>query len=488
MHSTPIRLRSSIGLLSLALLAGCQRGAPDAEATGETVGDSTPDALDTSGPSSTGADPPSTSTGTASSEDTGTFSTSTGETDSSGSESSDSTGDDPKDPVEASYHSAAASAAELMVGDPVAAEASSTPERIAAFADTTWTLAFDVLKVIDAAVHPDFAASPTSMAIAGALAYDRHQTTTCAASLHSQLHFPESGTALHETLGTARLELESRGLLEGPDGEGEVQVRFANTQWEFSAGQLDPPGPVQRLYGARRHSVNRSPAARELINCVIEAQSDGLIADFLPDSIPAMDTAALDVNVAFLAAPWAHELVDDDQIEFTADDGSRKTVSAHSGSGPYVGYAEQDGWRAIDVPLRGGELSVMFVMAAPGETTTLAELASNIDVGALRRAVDSSEGIDARLTLPEVDIGSETIDYMKPLEIVCGLFTVRKFLHGAAFAMNGKGVRAAAGTGVETWDDSGEPDWQPVAVDRAFLFFIHDRVSGLVVYSGRFAG
>lgn len=371
-----------------------------------------------------------------------------------------------------------AAAAQWVEGTSEPPTGETTPARMEAAGARTWELALDLLRATPA--DRSSAASPTSMSLALGMTEHLYAGGQCGASILSRMHYAEEGDALHETLGASLRTLEERALPEGENGEDPVSLSLAASIWDLTGSREAEP-----LYGAAVHRVTGDLAAiRTVMNCVIEAQSGGLLVDFLPASIPATDTTSIDLDVAYLRAPWSGGLVDRATQPFTRDDGTVVSLPA-MGEDISAGWYQDEQLTAVDVPLRGGALSVLFVL--PAAAGDLGAFTASLDVAALAAIRETSSHQPVSLQLPKLDIPSETIDYYGPLGFDCEEYTLRRVLHGAAVKMDEHGVEAAAATAAESWD-TGSPDFYSAVLDRPFLFFVYDEPTGFVLYSGRFAG
>lgn len=369
-------------------------------------------------------------------------------------------------------------AAQWVEGTSEPPEGQSTPERMMAAGARTWELALDLLAATDA--DRSLAASPTAMSLALGMTERLYADTGCGASIRSRMHYAEEGDALHQTLGASLRTLVERSLPAGQDGEDPVVVSLSASIWDITGERRPEP-----LYGAAYHRVTGDLAAiRTVMNCVIEAQSRGLLVDFLPSSIPAPDTTSIDLDVAHLQAPWAHALQDLGSRSFTRDDGTVVSLSA-MGENIWAGWYQDEQLTAVDVPLRGGALSVLFVL--PAVAGDLQAFTASLDAKALAAVRDATGYRPVALQMPRVDIPSETIDYYDPLGFACEPFTLRRVLHGVALQLNEHGVKAASATAAESWD-TGSPEFYSALLDRPFLFFVYDQATAFVLYSGRFAG
>jgi hypothetical protein len=381
----------------------------------------------------------------------------------------------------------AAAIAAWMEGDEAVSTASSTPERITAAGARTWELALQILRVTDPAVHPSHASSPASMALALGMSHQHW----CSDRIAATVGWTEDGDALYQTLGAARSAIESRAL-PGDENVDPVVIALQPSAWDLGGG---PPEPASPIWGGRSHSVSKEGAGaleaiREVMNCVIETESQGLLVDFIPATMPDTDTSNFDVTVAFLSAPWAVAMADAGPFEFFGEGVQPNFVPAMGGAVHDARYYADAELVAVDVPLRGGEIVVQLVMPQPGVHDSLADFVAALDGETLALVRDQATDGYVELTMPKVMIDSTTIDYYVPLAIDCEPYTLRSVLQGAALQLDEKGIKAAAAAVDEGWDSGtgpGEP-LAEVALDRPFLFFVYDRPTNHVLFSGRYGG
>lgn len=369
------------------------------------------------------------------------------------------------------------------------ATASSTPERIAAAGEQTWAVALDMLRVIDHETHPSIAHSPASMYASLGLAYGRH-SMECAARIHEVMHFTEVDDDMHHTIGASLVELKSRAQ-EATDEADPVVVSFDQSTWDLRGGTTMPaPSELHAIYGATPHVFGGEQAeANDVMNCVVEAQSQGLLTNFLPEGQPAADTEAYDLSVSFLQAPWATAL-SERTVEFHRADGTTESVDGFGADAADAVVFDGEGFLSVSLPLRSDAMSVMIVVPDPSVHESLAAFEAAIDIDTLATA--RAEGISylVDLAVPKVDIEPATIDYGtdETLAFACPIFELRAVWHSATVQLDAKGIRAAAATAAEDWGSGGEEsDEREIVVDRPFLFFVYDHQTEYVLYSGRYS-
>jgi serine protease inhibitor len=396
------------------------------------------------------------------------------------------------DPLQVCRELPEAELAQWVEGPEVESIAESTPERIEAMGAHSWSIALRLLELTDPAKRPSVASSPASLMIALGMSYG---DSGCGEQILDVVEYPEEGEDLHHTLGASIQELESRALPARME-EDAVVLSLRSSRWGFPMAPIPEDGLIPEepnFYGATSNLMYGDlDAARTIMNCVIEVESQGLLQDFIPIGLPAPDTGSFDINVAYLQAPWDVGLSSLGASDFTQDTGDVVSLPM-MGTGPEgpinASHYESAGLFALDIPLRGNALSVLFVAPKVGEYADLEAFTLALephDLAEIR--AQSVQGL-AELRMPKVDIESMTLDYYDPFGFECPIYTMRTVLHGAAVQMDEKGIKAAAATVNEIWVTGGEaePDFD-VVLDRPFLFFIYDRDTEFVLYSGRFAG
>lgn len=366
-------------------------------------------------------------------------------------------------------------------GEPVELVASSTPARITAMGAPTWDLALRMMEVVPQSEVQNIANSPASMFVAMGLNYARYEEGECGQRILEVMQYPEAGADLHNTLGAAAGDLASRA-------RDKLTLSMAQSIWELGTAELPTPTELQSLYGARMNSLEKKgDPARDVINCVVEEQSSGLLVDFLPEGQPASDTTSYDINVAYLEAAWADHM-SPTTISFASEAGTAADIPAF-GSDVMMHLFDGDDFEAGSVPLVGGALSVLFVLPDEG-VASLSDFTQDLSAAELEAARGQGASALLDFRMPAFKAEAETLDYNENrLNFDCPEFTLRAVFHAAAVEFDEKGVKAAAATAAETWDDGGPPPPSgEFHLNRPFLYFIYDEATDFVLFSGRYLG
>ena len=164
------------------------------------------------------------------------------------------------------------------------------------------------------------------------------------------------------------------------------------------------------------------------------------------------------------------------------------------------GYAEGDGYQALEMTYRNDELSMVFLLPAPGR---FEEFEAGLDSGVLAGILDDLDPANVAVIIPRFSFESPSLSLK---DVLMGLGMVEPFntldfegmiegggiwidnaYHKTFIALDEKGTEAAAATAIVFFESVIEP---PVAdyefrADRPFLFLIRDRVTGTILFVGR---
>jgi len=482
---------SIIAGLALSITA-CRDGDAGADDGGasSTTSDGTTGAASTTGESAsttsgttsgTTEDESSTDTETDPGESTGTE---TGE--STGTETGESTGaETDEEPLAACHALPEAEAAQWVEGPSSEPSGESTPERIETAGARTWELALDLLRVT--ASEGSMAMSPTAMSLASSMTYRNYVGEECGDQIHAAMHFSEEGEALFDTWSASLRTLQARAR-PGSEGADPVALEFRPSIWVFEEAPEEPR--IDPTFGATVHYASGDlAAAREVMNCVIEQQSGGLLTNFLPEGYPRADTTTMELGVSFLQAPWATAMERRGDIDFELPSGEVEArPSVGSFTMPADVYQSED-WLSIELPLRDEELAVMLITPQRDAGITLGALTEALTPADVELALGSASRVQVDFRMPLVNVPATVVDYYPLLGLDCPLFTLRTMLHGAALEIDEKGIKAAAASANENWESSGVEDVElEIVLDRPFLIFVYDRATQFVLFSGRFEG
>jgi serpin B len=293
------------------------------------------------------------------------------------------------------------------------------------------------------------------------------------------------------------------------DGERPFQLVTANALWGQQGYQFKPDfqEAIADFYDGALHQVNfrtQPDAAVKTINDWVSDKTRTRIKDLINRDLIDDDMRLILTNAVYFKGQWEEEFEktatrDED---WQGGSGPAKVPMMHQ-SGGYL-YYEADGFQALDLPYKGRQLSMLVVL--PRKRDGLPSLESQWSAGdTYRQVMDGLEHEDTVIvSLPRFKMEAEF--ELKP--VLCDLnaelafsdeadFTgigteplkISEVIHKAFVEVNEEGTEAAAATAVlmarclGLGASAAKP--KVFKADHPFLFFIRDRKTNTVLYSGR---
>lgn len=235
------------------------------------------------------------------------------------------------------------------------------------------------------------------------------------------------------------------------------------------------------------------------INRWVEQRTGGMVKDIL-DQIPEAAVMYL-VNALSFEGEWA-DIYNERQVRegtFTSAAGEIRTVTMmHSEERRYLETETASGFIK---PYKDGRFA--FAALLPGEGLSPADCAAALTGEELTALLTSPSQEKVRVTMPKFqnEYSAELSDALRAMGMekafAGGDFTgigsssegpliISRVLHKTFIAVDEKGTRAGAATAVEMAPTSAPPGADPkvVVLDRPFLYFIFDTVTGLPIFMG----
>ncbi len=347
--------------------------------------------------------------------------------------------------------------------------------------------------------------SPYSISMALAMTYAGAGGET-EQQMADTLHFVLPPDSLHPAFNSLDIELSQRGEgAEGKDGEG-FRLNIVNAIWgqedyQFLTAFLDL---LAENYGAGLRLldfVNTPEESRITINNWVSDQTEGRIEDLIPQGVINALTRLVLTNAIYFNAAWKYPF-DEDMTEdgvFYLLDGGEVIVPMMSQTESF-GYAEGDGYEAIELLYDGGELSMVILLPQAGQFEVFEGLLHAQQVDEIMGRLEPRQ---VALTMPKFEFESdfglkETLAAMgMPVAFSADadfsgmtgnrdLF-IADVIHKAFVSVDEAGTEAAAATAV-VMDLTAVPE-EPVevTVDRPFIFLIRDIETGTILFVGRIA-
>ncbi len=351
--------------------------------------------------------------------------------------------------------------------------------------------------------------SPYSISLALAMAYGGARGAT-ESQIAETLRFNLPQDQLHPAFNALDLDLASRNM-EKRDERFELNI--ANSVWgQQGHGFLDRYLDTLALnYGSSVRNVDfrrRLQDARQSINDWVSDETEGRIEDLIaPNAINPLTRLVL-VNAVYFKAEWQHSF--DERATsggaFYTLEGTESRVEMMRQIESFP-YARGDDYQALELPYKGGNVSMVIVLPDAGE---FSGFETSLDSNLLSSLAGGLESRRVRLTMPkfQLDANLGLVDTlgamgmpnafdakkaefqgMDGLSCLAGddeCLSIANVVHQAHLSVDEAGTEAAAATAVMAGVTSAEPQ-EPIelTIDRPFVFLIRDRETGTILFLGR---
>ena len=345
--------------------------------------------------------------------------------------------------------------------------------------------------------------SPYSISLALAMTYAGARGET-ERQMADTLDFTLPQDRLHPAFNGLDVELASRGEgAGGADGEG-FRLNVVNAIWgqrgyDFLAEFLDV---LAENYGAGLRLLDFAgdpEASRVAINDWVSEQTEGRIEDLIPPNVINPLTRLVLTNAIYFNAAWNMPF-DPDRTEdgtFHLLDDSTVTVPMMRQT-ESLGYAEGEGYQAVELPYDGRELSMVILLPEAGE---FGSFEASLDAERVAAMLKDLTPGQVALTMPkfEIESGFSLVDALTAMGMPDAFSAAADFsgmdgshelfisevVHKAFVSVDEAGTEAAAATAVVMQLKGAPMAPIEVTVDRPFVFLIRDIETGAILFIGR---
>ena len=345
--------------------------------------------------------------------------------------------------------------------------------------------------------------SPYSISLALAMTYAGARSET-EQQMADTLYFILSQDSLHPAFNSLDQQLASRG--EGAKGKDEkgFRLNIVNAIWgqedyKFLAEFLDV---LAENYGAGLRLldfINAPEESRVTINNWVSDQTEGKIEDLIPQGVIDDMTRLVLTNAIYFNAAWLNPF--DEKLThdgtFHLLDGSGVTVPMMKQTESF-GYAEGEGYQAVELPYDGDQLSMIILLPESGQFDSFEQSLDADYAGAILKDLEDKQ---VTLTMPKFEFESEfsLTDTLAAMGMPVAFsdkadfsgmtgnreLAITDVLHKAFVSVDEAGTEAAAATAVVVGLTSVPEQPVQVTVDRPFIFLIRDIETGAILFVGR---
>ncbi len=292
------------------------------------------------------------------------------------------------------------------------------------------------------------------------------------------------------------------------DGQRPFQLLTANALWGQQGYHFRPDfqEAIADFYGGALHVVDfrtRPDEAAMTINAWVSDKTREKIRELIHRN-DIMNARLVLTNAIYFKGRWENEFrqADTRDDDWYGPGGTSKVKTMHR-TGGYE-YFEGDTYQAVDIPYTGGQLAMLIVL--PRRKDGLAALERQWAVESMYRQVTARLHHQAEVVVSLPRFKMETAFKLKP--VLCGLgiglafsddadfggiceepLKIADVIHKACVEANEEGTEAAAATAVGMPLAAAAPRPMPepkvFKADHPFLFFIRDRKTNTVLFSGR---
>jgi serpin B len=346
--------------------------------------------------------------------------------------------------------------------------------------------------------------SPASITTALTMTWGGARGET-AEQMRTVLHLKGSATEVIATSGQLARSLQ--------DPSRPLVFRIANQLFVEQTYELVPAfvEKTREAFGAPAEPLDFQAApepARVYINDWVESKTEHRIKDLIPEGgIDGMTRLVL-VNAIYFLGDWMFQFEPDDTrpAPFYLTASETKDVPTMNRTGIFP-IAQKDGVTALEIPYKGGEMSMMLLV--PDEIEGLAAFEARLDTKKLAALVEAMTDEPVWLSLPSFEVNptdslslgehlaalgmplafdqarADFTGIADPPDPGDGLYIWRVY-HKGFVRVDEKGTEAAAATAVVMRSRGMvRPPPSKLEVNRPFLFLIRDNASGLIVFLGR---
>jgi serpin B len=322
------------------------------------------------------------------------------------------------------------------------------------------------------------------------------------AELETALHLPPQDD-LHHRMNALLLALRDRDVDATEDGDGlvlaPVNDLYPQQGFDVEAAFLDVLGERYDAGVWLMDFENHADEARAAINAAIDEATRGKIPELLPDGSLDASTRLVLTNALYLKGAWAapFDPASTRDETFRAPGGDVTVPFVH-GVHDNAKHVTNRQLEVTELPLVGGQIALdlvplsSFAGGAP-DAIALAEALALLDESPVTPVDVALPKFTTRVKTDLVpalqDLGVSDLFGAADLSGISATadLTVTGAFHETFFALDEKGVEAAAATAIVVGETSIPPPPVTVVLDEPFLFILRDTTTNTPLFVGSIA-
>lgn len=343
--------------------------------------------------------------------------------------------------------------------------------------------------------------SPYSISSALAMTYGGAKKDT-EKQIAKALNFNLDQKSIHQGFNTIDK------LLASVNDKGDVSLTVANSIWPDKNYKFleEYVNLLKEMYGVTvlpQDFAKAAEKARIDINEWVEEKTNKKIIDLIGPGVLDGLTKLVLVNAIYFKGDWEKQFKKDEtrEVDFYKKSGTSK-VQMMSIKEKYR-YAEDNAVQIIELPYKGGDLSMVVILPKDKDSIEVVENSLNEEIIKVWDKAMIKEEVFLFLPKFKIEWGTETLDQpLKDLGMVDAFSTnadfsgmngkrdlfIKTVLHKSFIEVNEEGAEAAAATAVVMARASvGGPKPIFFRADHPFLFFIKEKSTGTILFMGRFS-
>ena len=247
--------------------------------------------------------------------------------------------------------------------------------------------------------------------------------------------------------------------------------------------------------------VNNTENVRKEINHWVEQKTESFIKNLIPEHELSPATRFVLVNAIYFFGTWEKKFDPEmtSSIPFWKESKESVDLSMMNQTDNFM-YGENSEAKILELPYEGDGLAMVIIL--PHKRTGLWKLEKKLTSDKIRQWIDnlSYENVDLSLPKFELNVPMNLTNHLKEMGMT-DAFTpgkadfsgidgtkslfVSNVLHQAMIKIDERGTKAAAATAVMMTYGSAPTETKTFLADHPFLFLIHDKNNGSILFIGR---